>query len=146
MTMYRTFFPRNIFSEFDRLQRQLQSLEGTPSIRGFGNGSFPPLNVGGTATSVDIYAFAPGVDPASFDVSLDRGVLSIGGERSSDLPSKNEKVSVHIDERFAGRFRRVVSLPEDIDADSMSATYNDGVLHVSVKRRASAQPRQIAIQ
>ena len=42
---------------------------------------------------------------------------------------------VHVDERFAGRFRRVVSLPDDIDPSAVSAAYTDGVLHVSVKRR-----------
>jgi len=144
--MYRTFFPRDIFSELDRLQRQLMTFDGSPSIRGLGNGSFPAVNVGSTASSVDIYAFAPGVDPASLDVSLERGVLSISGERRSNLPGRDEKASVHIDERFAGRFRRVVSLPEDIDASTTSAAYNDGVLHVTIKRLASAQPRRITIQ
>ncbi len=144
--MYRTFFPRDIFSELDRLQRQLMTFEGSPSIRGLGNGSFPAVNVGSTPSSVEIYAFAPGVDPASLDVSLERGVLSISGERRSDLPGREEKVSVHIDERFSGRFRRVVSLPEDVDAETTSATYNDGVLHVTIKRRAAAQPRRITIQ
>lgn len=144
--MYRTFFPRDIFSELDRLQRQLMTFEGSPSIRGLGNGSFPAVNVGSTPNSVEIYAFAPGVDPASLDVSLERGVLSISGERRSDLPGREEKVSVHIDERFSGRFRRVVSLPEDVDAETTSATYNDGVLHVTIKRRAAAQPRRITIQ
>lgn len=144
--MYRTFFPRDIFSELDRLQRQLMTFEGSPSIRGLGNGSFPAVNVGSTPNSVEIYAFAPGVDPASLDVSLERGVLSISGERRSDLPGREEKVSVHIDERFSGRFRRIVSLPEDVDAETTSATYNDGVLHVTIKRRAAAQPRRITIQ
>ena len=144
--MYRTFFPRDVFAEFDRLQRQLQSLDGSPSIRGLGNGSFPPLNVGGTESSVEIYAFVPGVDPAALDVTLERGALSISGERRNELAKGDEKASVHIEERFAGRFRRVVSLPEDIDADTLSAACNDGVLHISVKRRASAQPRRIAIQ
>jgi len=144
--MYRTFFPRDIFSELDRIQRQLMTYDGSPSIRGLGNGSFPALNVGGTPSSVEIYAFAPGVDRASLDVSLDRGVLSISGERRSQIPGRDEKATIHIDERFAGRFRRVVSLPEDIDPDTMSAAYNDGVLHVSVKRLASAQPRRITIQ
>ena len=144
--MYRTFFPRDIFSELDRLQRQLMTFDGSPSIRGLGNGSFPAVNVGSTPSSVDIYAFAPGVDPASLDVSLERGVLSISGERRSNLPGRDEKASVHIDERFAGRFRRVVSLPEDIDANTTNAAYNDGVLHVTIKRLASAQPRRITIQ
>ena len=144
--MYRTFFPRDIFSELDRLQLQLMTFDGSPSIRGLGNGSFPAVNVGSTPSSVEIYAFAPGVDPASLDVSLERGVLSISGERRSNLPGRDERASVHIDERFSGRFRRVISLPEDIDADTTSAAYNDGVLHVTIKRLASAQPRRITIQ
>ncbi len=144
--MYRTFFPRDVFAEFDRLQRQLQTIDGSPSIRGLGNGSFPPLNVGGTPESVEIYAFVPGVDPANLNVTLERGVLSISGERRDELSTGDDKVSVHIDERFAGRFRRVVNLPEDIDAETMSAACNDGVLQISVKRHASAQPRRIAIK
>jgi HSP20 family molecular chaperone IbpA len=39
------------------------------------------MNVGGTARSVEIYAFAPGIDPASLDVQLEKGVLTIAGER-----------------------------------------------------------------
>ena len=53
---------------------------------------------------------------------------------------------MHIGERFAGRFRRVVSLPDDIDAGAVTAQYRDGVLHVRVPRREAAQPRRIAIQ
>jgi HSP20 family protein len=53
---------------------------------------------------------------------------------------------VHINERFAGRFRRVVSLTEDADPESVSAQYRDGVLHISVRRRESAQPRRITVQ
>ena len=53
---------------------------------------------------------------------------------------------MHINERFAGSFRRVLSLPDDADPDGVTADYRDGVLHVSVKRRASAQPRRITVQ
>jgi len=145
--MFRTLFPRDVFSELDRLQRELQqAFEISPSIRGFGRGGFPALNVGGTAETVEIYAFAPGLDPATVEVGLDRGVLTIAGERKVDLPGDKEKSTVHINERFAGRFRRVVSLPDDINPDSVSAAYRDGVLHVSIKRRESAMPRRITIQ
>ncbi len=145
--MYRSLFSRDLFSQLDRLQREMQqAFEVSPSIRGFGHGGFPAMNVGGTPESVEIYAFAPGVDPASVDVSLDRGILTIAGERKADMPPRDEKATVHIDERFAGRFRRVVSLSDDIDPDGVSARYQDGVLHVSVKRRAASQPRRIAIQ
>ncbi|HQR11318.1 MAG TPA: Hsp20/alpha crystallin family protein [Casimicrobiaceae bacterium] len=145
--MYRSLFPRDVFAELDRLQREIQeSSDLSPSIRGFGRGGFPALNVGGTPQSVEIYAFAPGLDPSKLDVSLDQGVLTIAGERPLELPAADDKASVHLNERFGGRFRRVVSLTDDLDPDSVSADYRDGVLHISVKRRESARPRRISIQ
>ena len=145
--MYRSLFPGDLFAEVDRLQRELQQSFDTvsPSIRGFARG-YPALNVGSTPASVEIYAFAPGVDPARIDVKLDRGVLTIEGEREAVVRAKDEQATAHINERFEGRFRRVVSLPEDIDPAAVNASYRDGVLHVSVQRRASAQPRRIEVQ
>jgi HSP20 family protein len=143
---YRSLFPRDLFAELDRLQRGMQQAnEFSPSIRGSGRGGFPALNVGGTPQSVEIYAFAPGVDPASIDVELEKGVLTIAGERKLAYPAQDEKTTVHIDERFSGRFRRVVTLPDDIDTNAVQAKYRDGVLHVSIQRRAAAQPRRISI-
>jgi len=142
---YRTLFPRDVFAELDRLQREMQqTADLSPNIRGIASGSFPALNVGGTPKSVEIYAFAPGVDPATLEVQIEKGVLTIAGERKLDAVP--EKASIHIDERFSGRFRRIVSLPEDIDAAAVQAKYRDGVLHVSVARTEAAQPRRIQIQ
>jgi len=117
----------------------------SPSIRGIGRGGYPALNVGSTPTSVEIYAFAPGMDPATIDVHLERGVLTIAGERKSQRPAEEAKTTLHVNERFEGRFRRVVSLPDDADPAAVTADYRDGVLHVSVRRRESAQPRRIEI-
>lgn len=145
--MYRSLFPRDLFAEMDRLQREVQqAFELSPSIRGLGRGGFPAMNVGSTPGSVEVYAFAPGLDPASLDVQIEKGVLTLAGERKSDLPGRDEKASVHIDERFAGRFRRVVTLPDDIDPNAVEARYRDGVLHVSLKRVEAAQPRRIDVQ
>ena len=146
--MYRALFPRDVFAELDRLQREMQeAFDLSPSIRGIGRGGFPALNVGGTPQSVEIYAFAPGLDPATLDVNLDRGLLTIAGERLLHLPSGvDDQSAVHINERFDGRFRRVVSLPEDVDPDRVSADYQDGVLHIHVKRNETAQPRRITVQ
>jgi HSP20 family protein len=145
--MYRTLFPRDLFAEFDRLQRDLGSvLDNSPQIRGFGRGGYPALNVGVTPTSVEVLAFAPGMDPAKIDVSLDRGVLTIDGERQAGLPQNDAKTTLHSNERFAGRFRRVVSLPDDIDPSAVNAEYRDGVLRISVKRREASQPRRIEVQ
>jgi len=140
-------FPRDIFSDLARLQRELQQgFDTGPSIRGIGRSGFPALNVGGTPQAVELYAFAPGLDPDKVEVNLERGVLTISGQRAADLPEGEAKATVHINERFSGRFRRVVSLPDDIDANNVSADYRDGVLHISLKRQESAQPRRIAVQ
>jgi HSP20 family protein len=146
--MYRSLFARDVFAELDRLQREVQeAFDLSPSIRGIGRGGFPALNVGGTPQSVEIYAFAPGLDPATMEVNLDRGLLTIAGERPSNLPSEgDDKAAVHINERFGGRFRRVVSLSDDVDPNSVSADYRDGVLHIHVKRHESTQPRRITVQ
>ncbi len=142
--MYRTLFPRDVFAELDRLQREMQqTFDISPSIRGLTRG-FPAMNVGGTPKAVEIYAFVPGVDPASLDVHIEKGVLTIAGERKAEAVP--EKATVHIDERFAGRFRRVVTLPDDTDPATVEAKFRDGVLHISIARKEAAQPRRITIQ
>ncbi|MBB3181621.1 Hsp20/alpha crystallin family protein [Variovorax sp. Sphag1AA] len=150
--MYRSLFPRDMFAEMDRLQREMQqAFDLSPTIRGFGRGGFPALNVGGTPQTVEVYAFAPGLNPSDLEITLDRGVLTLAGSRKSDLPepestAKGSAVAVHINERLSGRFRRVISLPDDADPEAVEARYRDGVLHITVQRRAAAQPRRIAIQ
>jgi len=143
--IFRTLFPRDVFAELNRLQQEVeQGFDHSPSIRGMPRGGYPAMNVGGTQKSVEIYAFAPGIDPASVEVQIERGVLTVAGERKREAVP--EKATVHVDERASGRFRRVVSLPEDIDAASAQAKYRDGVLHISIARKSAEQPRRIAIQ
>jgi HSP20 family protein len=142
--------PGGLFGEFDRLQRTLDEvfgLAGMPaSIRSVAPGTFPAVNIGSTPTSVEIYAYAPGIDPSKVEVTLDRGVLTLAGERTTPLPEDDAKVSVFGRERFAGSFRRAVTLPDDADPARVEARYRDGVLCVSVARREEVQPRRITIQ
>lgn len=136
----------DLFSQFDRLQREMQQVFGMePDIRGLVRGGFPTMNIGSTPQSIEVYAFMPGVDPDTIDVNLERGVLTVAGERKSELAGADEQVNLHVNERFAGRFRKVVSLPDDIDPDGVSAECRDGVLHISVKRRQEMQPRRIDV-
>lgn len=143
-------FPTGLFSEFERMQREMDRLFGTwslpTSIRAVARGAFPAVNIGAGPTSVEVYAFAPGIDPAKLEVSVDRGLLTISGERASDRPEESDKVSVYADERFAGSFKRVVSLPEDVDPAGIEARYRDGVLRVSIPRRESALPKRIEVK
>jgi HSP20 family protein len=122
-----------------------QAFEVSPSIRGFARGGFPALNVAGTPDTAEIYAFAPGLDPKTIQVQVERGVLSVSGERAAELPGPEGAESVHQNERFAGRFHRVITLTDDLDPSQVSATYRDGVLHISIRRNEAAKPRRIAI-
>jgi HSP20 family protein len=142
--LYRSFFPNDFFSELVRMQRDLNgNLGQSPSIRGLSRG-YPALNVGTTHTSVEIYAFAPGIDPNNLDVQIEKNVLTISGERK--LSATPTASTMHIDERYSGRFRRVVTLPDDIDPGAIKANYRDGVLHINVTRKEAAQARRITIQ
>jgi HSP20 family protein len=144
--MYRSLFPRDVVAELDRLQRDVQqAFDLSPTIRGFARGGFPALNIGSTPQAIHVYAFAPGIDPKTLEVQLDRGLLTIAGERKSTLPG-DDAATVHINERFAGNFRRVLTLPEDADPNAVDAKYVDGVLHITVQRQAAAQPRRITVQ
>jgi HSP20 family protein len=147
--------PGDWFADFELLQDRLDELLGrgasTSSIRAVGRGgAFPALNVGTWAEALEIYAFAPGIDPKSIEVSVEKGLLAIAGERPADpgaaaaKPSSGER-NVYANERFSGRFRRVVALPEDADPGRVEATYKNGVLKVVVPKRESSKPRQIPV-
>ncbi len=142
--------PDQLFGQFDRLRRELDDVFGVPglpsSIRSVTAGAAPPVNVGRTATSVEVYVFAPGLDASKIDVSLDRGVLQVAAERPAAPPEGDAKRQVYARERSSGPFSRTVALPDDIDPERVSASYRDGVLQVSIARRESAQPKRIAVQ
>lgn len=145
-----TRFPGDLFAHLEDLQRQFEQRLGTrggpSSIRAAGRGAFPPINVGTTETALEIYAFAPGVDPASVEVSVDKGLLTISGTRPADLPTENDKVSIYAAERFSGRFKRVVSLPEDADGEKVEASYREGILQIVVPKREAIRPRRVEIK
>ena len=140
------FFNTDLFSEFDRLHKQMASLfNGFPaSLRASRAGMFPPVNIGSTDDSVEIVAFAPGLDPARIDVSIDKGLLTISGER--EAPGRDGDARVYAQERFTGEFRRVIELPRHADPDNVKARYTNGCLMISIGRLESSKPRAIAVQ
>ena len=122
-------------------------LAGLPaSLRATRSETFPPVNIGSTDDSVEIVAFAPGLDPAAIDVSIDKGVLTISGKRKPPQPEADDETRVYARERFMGAFRRVIELPPHADPDKVSARYVNGCLSVSVGRSGASNPRTIAVQ
>jgi HSP20 family protein len=136
------------FRELTRLQNMLDQVfrpAERSSIRGLAGSGFPAINVGTTPDSVEIMALAPGLAAESLQLTVDRGVLTIAGERQAAVASPGEDTTVYAQERFAGGFRRVVNLPDDADPAKVDATYRDGILRVSVAKRESSRPRRIEI-
>ena len=138
----------SLFPELTRLQQQLEEMfqpAGTAGIRSLAWGAFPAVNVGCTTDSVEVIAFAPGIDPKEIEITIDRGLLSLAGERRNDASQVDKGANTYAQERFTGKFRRVISLPEDADPAKVEAKFCDGVLHVTVAKRESSKPRQISV-
>jgi HSP20 family protein len=142
--------PNSLFGQFERLRNELDDLFGgaglPSSIRSVAPGTLPPVNIGRTSNSIEVYAFAPGLDAAKIEVTIDRGVLRIAGERTAATPNRETKVNVFARERGIGRFTRAIALPDDVDPSHVKASYRDGVLQVSIARREAEQPKRITVQ
>ncbi|HHH38442.1 MAG TPA: Hsp20/alpha crystallin family protein [Sedimenticola sp.] len=91
-----------------------------------------------------LHADIPGVKPEEIEVSMDNGVLTIRGERKQE--SEEEKENYKRIERVHGIFYRRFSLPDDADAEKITAKGENGVLEVTIPKMESQQPRKIEVQ
>jgi HSP20 family protein len=141
---FQSYLESDLSDQFERMRRQMDSLFGAwpsiSSIRAVAAGSYPATNVGASAERVDVYIFAAGLDPKSLDIQLQQNLLTFSGKRELQ---RQENASYYLSERFNGEFRRVLSLPEDVDSEKVEANYRDGILHIIVQRREAVKPRQI---
>jgi HSP20 family protein len=105
--------------------------------------------------AVDIYEYdnrfelrvdLPGVDPKDVEMTLDRGVLTLSGERKTEkVVAENDKdVAVRI-ERGHGRFHRRFILPESVDTERIEARSRNGVLEIKIEKQPKAQPKRIKV-
>jgi HSP20 family protein len=90
-----------------------------------------------------ILADVPGVDPAAIEVSMDKGVLTIQGERVAAEGAAVARFSRR--ERVHGAFLRRFSLPDSADAEGIVANGRNGVLEISIPKKAESAPRRIVI-
>jgi len=142
--------PQGLFDQLETIHRLLSrasGVDGAPGgIRAVAYGAFPELNVGRTPTSVEVFAFAPGMDPSSLEVTIERNVLKIAGARNAAIPRGDANVQLYANERPEGRFSRAISLPDDVDPLKVEARYRDGILRVTVGLSVAAQPQRITVQ
>jgi HSP20 family protein len=139
-------FDTDLFDQFRRLESEMGQIlgysAGPAGIRAAQRGSFPPINVGATAERVDVYLFAAGLDAAKLEVSIQQNLLSVSGSRRVEA---RQDAEYYRRERYDGDFRRVITLPDDVDPERVEAKYRDGVLQITVQRREAARPRQITV-
>jgi HSP20 family protein len=90
-----------------------------------------------------ILADLPGVDPQEVEVLMDKGILSIKGERRSEATQQTDRYS-RIERRY-GMFHRRFALPDSADADGITANGRNGVLEISIPKRPETTPRRIQV-
>jgi HSP20 family protein len=91
-----------------------------------------------------IFADLPGVDPKDIEVNMDKGILSIRGERSMESRTEDERFSRI--ERAHGVFHRRFALPESADPEGIAASGRHGVLEITIPKRPETTPRRIQVQ
>ena len=110
-------------------------------------------NEGRLSPSVDVYekndeyvinAEIPGLSKEEIKIDVKDGSLTISGEKKYE--DKNEDENYIRVERRSGKFERTFNLPENVNAESVSASYKNGVLQVSLPKKEEAKPKQIDIK
>jgi len=104
----------------------------------------PPVDILEEADAIRITAEVPGVKPEHVKISLENNVLTIHGSKEQIAEERTERV--HRYERTYGAFERSFTLPTTVDAAQIKASYEHGVLTVTLPKVERAKPRQIEVQ
>jgi len=107
-----------------------------------GGGAYPPLNIFRKGDDLVLIAEVPGISKSDLDVQVKGRTIRLSGTKTMKY---GENASLHRRERLAGRFDRSVTLPVEIDADSVKAEYRDGLLALFLPRAERDKPRSIKI-
>lgn len=146
----------SILSDMQRFRRDVDSLFTSPQARAgirntLGSGG-PAVSVGETHEDIRVWAFAPGLDDKSIDVSVQGNLLRIAASykpvteaEGSNGAQASRRVTVFRNERNSGRFSRLLTLPDSVDANQVHAFYKDGVLGVTLAKRPEVKPRRIEV-
>ena len=125
----------SIFNDFPRFSGDNESLSG---------GNFvPPVDVYEDAHKVVLKLEVPGIKQEDLDIRLENQTLTIKGERKFEKDEKEE--NFHRIERSYGSFLRSFTLPQTVDSENVQASYENGVLGITLNKKAEAKPKQVKI-
>jgi HSP20 family protein len=126
----------SIFSDFARTEGEQESLA---------MGSFiPPVDVYEDAQQLVLKLEVPGLKQQDLNVQVENQTLTVKGERKFEKDEKEE--NFHRIERRYGSFVRSFTLPQTVDAGSVKANYEHGVLTVSLAKKEAAKPKQVKVE
>ena len=106
----------------------------------------PAVNVEETSDELVLTAELPGMRQEDVEIELENNVLTVRGRKEHLREEGGEDRRYHVWERRYGAFQRAFSLPRTVDADGISATFQDGVLHIRMPKAAEAKGRKIEIR
>ena len=130
------------FAEMSRLQDQLARAAVDTEDRS--RVLRPRVDIREADDAFVLHVELPGVKLADVTVEVERGVLSIRGERKLTTDEAVRKSYRRVEQHY-GAFTRSFSLPDNVDTDAITATLNAGILDLRIPKRASSSPRKIAV-
>jgi HSP20 family protein len=138
---------RDPWSLFDQWQKDLGALQprgrSDDTSRVEGSDWTPAVDIKEEDNQYLIHADIPGVKAGDIEVSMEKGVLTIKGERKHESTESSDGYKRV--ERSHGVFMRRFSLPDSVDAENISASSQDGVLEVVIPKAEPEQPRRIQV-
>jgi HSP20 family protein len=142
MAISRWYPIREVASLQDRVNSLFQDFAGDGQAVTAASYS-PAVDVYENNEKVVLKLDIPGIQEKDLDIRVENQSLTVRGERKFESEEKEE--NFHRIERRYGSFFRSFSLPTTVDTENVEASYNAGVLKLELKKKASAQPRQIKI-
>ena len=141
--------PWKPFGELDTFRREMDSLferfmGGRPFTRRLREEWLPSVDISETKNDLVVKAELPGLDPKDIDVSITGNVLTIKGEKKEEKEEKDEQR--HYMERYHGSFQRSFQLPAEVKSDKIDASFDKGVLKVTLPKTEQAKKKEIEIK